>query len=88
MLERRVVAARRCCRALDQRDIYVRIGAENELPALRSLSLVAAAYGLPPRNLGTVSVVGPMRMDYGEAIATVREAAPPALALHRRRLRA
>ena len=44
-------------------------------PALRSLSLVAANYGLPQRNLGTVSVVGPTRMDYRLAITTVREAA-------------
>ena len=58
--------------ALDQRDVYVRIGSENETPALRSLSLVAAGYGLPARNLGTVSVLGPLRMDYGRAIASVR----------------
>jgi heat-inducible transcriptional repressor len=60
---------------LDERDIYVRIGGENAMPALRSLSLVAGNYGLPQRNLGTVSVVGPLRMDYGQAIVTVREAA-------------
>ena len=36
---------------------------------------VAAAYGLPRRNLGTVSVIGPTRMDYGMAIESVREAA-------------
>ena len=42
----------------------VRIGAENDQPALRSLALVAAGYGLPQRNLGTVSVIGPLRMDY------------------------
>ena len=36
---------------------------------------LAAAYGLPARKLGTVSVIGPVRMDYPAAIATVREAA-------------
>ena len=45
--------------ALDARGLYVRIGGENPEPALRSLSLVAANYGLPQRNLGTVSVIGP-----------------------------
>ena len=59
----------------EQRDAYVRIGGENVVPALRSLSLVAANYGLPQRNLGTVSVIGPTRMDYGTAIRSVREAA-------------
>jgi heat-inducible transcriptional repressor len=74
-LERRVSLLGLLSRALDERDIYVRIGGENEMPALRSLSLVAGNYGLPQRNLGTVSVIGPMRMDYARAIITVREAA-------------
>jgi heat-inducible transcriptional repressor len=75
MLERRVSLLGLLSEALTERDIYVRIGAENAVPALRSLSLVAANYGLPQRNLGTVSVIGPTRMDYGHAIRTVREAA-------------
>ena len=37
--------------------------------------MVAASYGLPQRSLGTVSLVGPTRMDYEMAIATVRETA-------------
>jgi len=74
-LERRVSLLGLLSQALDERDIYVRIGGENEMPALRSLSLVAGNYGLPQRNLGTVSVIGPMRMDYARAIMTVREAA-------------
>jgi len=55
--------------------VAVRIGTENEVPALRSLALVAAGYGLPQRALGAVSVIGPLRMDYGHAIRTVRDAA-------------
>src|SRR4051794_38953910 len=74
-LERRVSLLGVLSQALDERDIYVRIGGENEMPALRSLSLVAGNYGLPQRNLGTVSVIGPTRMDYARAIVTVREAA-------------
>jgi heat-inducible transcriptional repressor len=61
--------------ALSQRDVFVRIGAENDAPELRSLALVAAAYGLPQRRLGAVSVIGPLRMDYGRAIRSVRDAA-------------
>ena len=75
MLERRVSLLGLLTAALDQRDLYVRIGGENETPALRGLSLVAANYGLPQRNLGTVSVIGPTRMDYSRAIRSVREAA-------------
>ena len=75
MLERRVSLLGLLSAALDQRDLYVRIGDENEAPALRGLSLVAANYGLPQRNLGTVSVIGPTRMDYATAIGAVRTAA-------------
>jgi heat-inducible transcriptional repressor len=75
MLERRVVLLGVLRSALGERDVLVRIGHENELPALRSLALVAASYGLPARKLGTVSVIGPVRMDYASAIRTVREAA-------------
>jgi heat-inducible transcriptional repressor len=74
-LERRVSLLGVLTQALDERDIYVRIGGENEMPALQSLSLVAGNYGLPQRNLGTVSVIGPTRMNYARAIMTVREAA-------------
>ena len=75
MLERRVALLGVLRAALGQRDVLVRIGPENELPALHSLAFVAAGYGLPARNLGTVSVIGPVRMDYAAAIRTVREAA-------------
>lgn len=75
MLERRVTLLGVLRAALGERDVFVRIGSENEAPALRSLSLVAASYGLPARKLGTVSLIGPVRMDYAGAIRTVREAA-------------
>ncbi len=75
MLERRVSLLGVLTAALDQRDLYVRIGRENETPALHGLSLVAANYGLPQRNLGTVSVIGPMAMDYATAIGAVCSAA-------------
>jgi heat-inducible transcriptional repressor len=61
--------------ALGSDRIYVRVGSENQIPELRTLSLVAANYGLPARNLGTVSLIGPTRMDYATAIRSVRGAA-------------
>src|SRR6201988_972971 len=76
MLERRVALLGVLRSALNAgHSVAVRIGAENEAPALRSLALVAASYGLPQRTLGAVSVIGPLRMDYGHAIRTVRDAA-------------
>jgi heat-inducible transcriptional repressor len=75
LLEQRVALLEILRRVLGERGVYVRIGRENELPALRSLSLVASGYGLARRNLGTVSVIGPVHMDYEVAITTVRAAA-------------
>jgi heat-inducible transcriptional repressor len=75
MLERRVTLLGVLRVVIGERDVLVRIGAENELPAMHSLAMVAAGYGLPQRRLGSVSVIGPMRMDYGGAIHTVREVA-------------
>jgi heat-inducible transcriptional repressor len=75
LLERRVALLRVLRAALGEPGVYVRIGKENEIPAMRSLAVVATGYGVARRKLGTVSVIGPVRMDYAGAIATVREAA-------------
>jgi heat-inducible transcriptional repressor len=61
--------------ALEERSVFFWIGAENPQPELRSVSVVGANYGLGHRNLGSVGVVGPLRMDYANAISSVREAA-------------
>ncbi|HVL30912.1 MAG TPA: heat-inducible transcriptional repressor HrcA [Solirubrobacteraceae bacterium] len=75
LLEGRVALLEILRHAVDERDVIVRIGTENTAPALRSLAMVSAAYGLPVRSLGTVSVIGPVAMDYGETIGIVRDAA-------------
>jgi heat-inducible transcriptional repressor len=75
MLERRVALLRILRAALAEPGVYVRIGHENEIPAMRSLAVVATGYGMAQRRLGTVSVIGPVRMDYAAAISTVRDAA-------------
>lgn len=75
LLERRAALLSVLSAALGESDVYVRIGSENEIPAMRSVALVAAGYGLARRKLGAVSVIGPVHMDYESAIATVREAA-------------
>jgi heat-inducible transcriptional repressor len=74
-LEQRVGMLETLRSALEERSVFVWIGAENPQPELRSLSVVGANYGLGHRNLGAVGVIGPLRMDYGTAIASVREAA-------------
>jgi heat-inducible transcriptional repressor len=54
---------------------FVRVGSDFEDPELARVSLVGAPYGLQHRNLGTVSLLGPLRMDYVRAIDAVRSAA-------------
>ncbi len=75
LLERRVALLSLLRSALEQQRVYLRIGRENEAPELRSMSMVAANYGVAGRNLGAVGVLGPLRMDYPVAIASVRQAA-------------
>jgi len=74
-LERRASVLRMLRSALDERSVFLWIGDENPQPELRSVSVVGANYGLGYRNLGSVGVVGPLRMDYATAIVSVRDAA-------------
>jgi heat-inducible transcriptional repressor len=75
LLEERFMLLRVLRAALGTGAVVVRIGSEHEATALQPFSIVAASYGLPQRRLGTVSLVGPTRMDYETAICTVRETA-------------
>jgi heat-inducible transcriptional repressor len=75
LLEERFVLLQVLRASLSAGTVVVRIGREHEAAALQPFSVVAASYGLPQRRLGTVSLVGPTRMDYETAIATVRETA-------------
>jgi heat-inducible transcriptional repressor len=74
-LEHRAAMLDMLARALDPRRPFVRVGEELEHTALAELALVGACYGLANRPLGSVSIVGPLRMDYGKAIRSVRSAA-------------
>jgi heat-inducible transcriptional repressor len=74
-LERRAGVLGMLRSTLEERSVFLWIGAENPQPELRSVSVVGANYGLAHRNLGSVGVVGPLRMDYATAIASVRGAA-------------
>lgn len=74
-LERRADVLRMLRSTLDERSVFFWIGGENPQPELRSVSVIGANYGLGHRNLGAVGVVGPLRMDYATAIASVRHAA-------------
>jgi heat-inducible transcriptional repressor len=61
--------------SVDTRGPFVRVGRELAHPALQEVALVGAAYGVMHRVLGSVSIVGPVRMDYEKAVGAVRSAA-------------
>lgn len=75
MLEERYHLLGLLSEALREDGIFLRIGHEMPSPSLQACSLVAANYSVANRNLGTVSVLGPTRMDYQRVIATVRATA-------------
>lgn len=74
-VEEREAVARLLRARLNERGVYLRIGNENEADELLGASVVGANYGTHTRNLGSVNLIGPVRMDYPRAIASVRYAA-------------
>ena len=53
LLERRVALLDVLRTALSEPGVYVRIGHENEIPAMRSLAMVATGYGVAQRRWGS-----------------------------------
>jgi len=52
--------------------VQVLIGGEGTWNELRQCSVILARYGVADTMTGTLGVLGPMRMSYGNAISTVR----------------
>lgn len=75
VLERRAAVFDLLSDALDPRRTVVRVGPEVEGGQLRDVAYVGASYGLSRRSLGSVALLGPLRMDYEKAIRAVRAAA-------------
>ena len=53
------------------RNLRITIGTENELGPMQDCSVVTTTYSVGGRNIGSVSVIGPVRMDYGKVISTL-----------------
>ena len=53
------------------RNLRITIGTENELEPMQDCSVVTTTYSVGGRNIGSVSVIGPVRMDYGKVISTL-----------------
>ena len=55
-----------------EKDVEIIIGRENTSTGLRECSLVLTTYKMADRVRGTVGVMGPTRMRYGQIVARVR----------------
>lgn len=51
--------------------VTIRIGTENHIEQLHDCSIVTANYKYNDRNVGSISVVGPMRMDYSRVVSAL-----------------
>jgi heat-inducible transcriptional repressor len=74
-LEKRAALLDVLAQRLDPRRPFARVGEELVQPGLQQLALVGSTYGVAHRTLGSVSLVGPLRMDYEKALRSVRAAA-------------
>ncbi|WP_010650946.1 heat-inducible transcriptional repressor HrcA [Oceanobacillus massiliensis] len=52
--------------------IEVSIGNENEVEAIKDLSLITASYHLGGNHMGTIALLGPTRMEYRKVISLIR----------------
>jgi heat-inducible transcriptional repressor len=53
-------------------NLKVVIGGENRVTSLHPFSMVVCRYGIPGGSLGSISAIGPTRMEYARTIAGVR----------------
>ncbi|MEK5270716.1 heat-inducible transcriptional repressor HrcA [Aeribacillus sp. FSL K6-8394] len=52
--------------------ITVKIGTENKISAMENCSLITATYSIGEKQIGTVAVLGPKRMDYSRVISLLK----------------
>ncbi len=53
-------------------DINIHIGEENDKEELRDLSIITFKHMVGNRNLGTIGIIGPKRMDYSKVISVMK----------------
>ena len=53
-------------------DVVVKIGKENAYEDIQECTLITATYKINNKNIGTLGVLGPTRMNYSRVIGVVR----------------
>jgi len=54
------------------KDINVYIGEENEKEELKDFSVVTFKHRIGNKDLGTIGIIGPKRMDYAKVISVMK----------------
>lgn len=79
VIEGKHVLAELLQREMEQADpaagskVHVRIGRENDLPALRNMSLVTTTYQFKNQVVGVLGILGTKRMEYSKMMGLVNE---------------
>ncbi|HZW36652.1 MAG TPA: heat-inducible transcriptional repressor HrcA [Candidatus Deferrimicrobiaceae bacterium] len=73
--EEKSVIVRLLDRALEEEAIQVSIGTENPVESLPDISVVASGYRLGESTMGSIGLIGPVRMDYSHVIPLVEYSA-------------
>lgn len=60
-----------CLSGAPEQPVSIRIGAENSLPSLSRCTVISSHYGYENQIVGSVGVVGPIRMEYARMIGLV-----------------
>ena len=55
------------------REVKIKIGAENEAEEIKELSLVFTTYQTENNEKGRIGLIGPVRMEYWKASASVEK---------------
>ncbi len=58
--------------ALSSKSLRVKIGTENDNERIKNCSLITGTYTLGNMTQGSISVIGPTRMDYGKVITSMQ----------------
>lgn len=56
----------------DEQDIKVYIGAEGDKEELKDFSIVTFKHSVGDKDLGTIGIIGPKRMDYSKVISVMK----------------
>ncbi len=59
----------------EEGQVRIAIGSENKVEQLSDCSVITATYRYKDMELGSISVVGPMRMDYNRVVGSLRHLA-------------